>query len=92
MRLLLRKVHMETFVLDLEQSLAQIPADLDVNTRLVDEYTLEVELLDGQNINDLYRRLSDRHIHVRSMRNKTNRLEQLFMRLVGNKKGDQKIS
>ena len=92
MRLLLRKVHMETFVLDLEQSLAQFPADLDVNARLVDEYTLEVEILDGQNINDLYRQLSDRKIHVRSMRNKSNRLEQLFMHLVGNKNGKQKSS
>ena len=83
MRLLLRKIHMETFLLDLEEALTQIPKELSKEARLVDDYTLEVEILDGQNINDLYQKLTEKNIRVRSMRNKSNRLEQLFVHLIG---------
>lgn len=83
MRLLLRKIHMETFLLDLEEALTQIPKELSKEARLVDAYTLEVEILDGQNINDLYQKLTEKNIRVRSMRNKSNRLEQLFVHLIG---------
>ena len=82
MRLLLRKIHMETFLLDLEEALTQIPKELSKEARLVDDYTLEVEILDGQNINDLYQKLTEKNIRVRSMRNKSNRLEQLFVHLI----------
>ena len=82
MRLLLRKIHMETFLLDLEEALTQIPKELSKEMRLVDDYTLEVEILDGQNINDLYQKLTEKNIRVRSMRNKSNRLEQLFVHLI----------
>lgn len=83
MRLLLRKVHMETFVLDLEQPLAQLPPGLSIKAQLLDEYTLEVEIIKDQNLNDLYQQLAQEDIRVRSMRNKANRLEQLFIHLVG---------
>ena len=83
MRLLLRKVHMETFVLDLEQPLAQLPPGLSIKAQLLDEYTLEVEIIKDQNLNDLYQQLAREDIRVRSMRNKANRLEQLFVHLVG---------
>ena len=89
MRLLLRKIHMETFLLDLEEALTQIPKELSKEARLVDDYTLEVEILDGQNINDLYQRLTEKNIRVRSMRNKSNRLEQLFVHLIGRNNDDQ---
>ena len=89
MRLLLRKIHMETFLLDLEEALTQIPKELSKEMRLVDDYTLEVEILDGQNINDLYQKLTEKNIRVRSMRNKSNRLEQLFVHLIGRNNDDQ---
>ena len=89
MRLLLRKIHMETFLLDLEEALTQIPKELSKEARLVDDYTLEVEILDGQNINDLYQKLTEKNIRVRSMRNKSNRLEQLFVHLIGRNNDDQ---
>ena len=82
MRLLLRKVHMETFVLDLEHPLAQLPAGLSIKAKLLDEYTLEVEIIKDQNLNDLYQQLAREDIHIRSMRNKANRLEQLFVHLI----------
>ena len=81
---------METFVLDLEQPLAQLPTGLSVKAQLLDEYTLEVEIVKDQNLNDLYRQLALENICVRSMRNKANRLEQLFVHLVGqNNNGEQ---
>lgn len=83
MRSLLRKIHVETFILDLEQPLAVIPPQLGMHARLLDEYTLEVDVDRDRGLNDLYRLLSREAIHVRSMRNKTNRLEQLFVRLIG---------
>ena len=83
MRLLLRKVHIETFVLDLEQPLNQLPSGLTIKAKLLDEYTLEVEIIKDQNLNDLYQQLAREDIRIRSMRNKANRLEQLFVHLVG---------
>jgi ABC-2 type transport system ATP-binding protein len=83
MRSLLRKVHMETFILDLEKPLAQVPSGLSSSAQLLDEYTLEVEIIKDQNLNDLYQQLARENIRVRSMRNKVNRLEQLFVHLVG---------
>ena len=50
--------------------------------RLADEQTLEIEVSTGQNLNDVFARLSQTGIEVVSMRNKVNRLEEIFMRLV----------
>jgi ABC-2 type transport system ATP-binding protein len=81
---LLNTLHMETFVLDLESPLAQLP-ELD-NQKLVqiDETTLEADICRNDSINALFEELSKRDIKVLSMRNKTNRLEELFMNLVEN--------
>ncbi|MGH8326543.1 MAG: DUF4162 domain-containing protein, partial [Steroidobacteraceae bacterium] len=50
--------------------------------RLADENTLEIEVSTGQNLNDVFARLSQTGVEVVSMRNKVNRLEEIFMRLV----------
>ena len=50
--------------------------------KLVDDHTLEVEMSKEQNLNDIFARLSAQQVEVLSMRNKVNRLEELFMRLV----------
>jgi ABC-2 type transport system ATP-binding protein len=47
-----------------------------------DDHTLEIEVSKEQNLNDIFSRLTAAGIDVLSMRNKTNRLEELFMRLV----------
>ena len=52
---------------------------------LVDDHTLEVEVSKEQNLNDIFASLSAQGIEVLSMRNKVNRLEEIFMRLVERK-------
>jgi ABC-2 type transport system ATP-binding protein len=79
---LLRKLHIEVFVLNLRNSLS-VPPKLDgYVTRLVDDHTLEIEVSKEQNLNEVFSRLSALGIEVLSMRNKVNRLEEIFMRLV----------
>ena len=79
---LLRRLHVETFVLNLRDALAQAPALDAYVVRLVDDHTLEVEVSKEDNLNDIFARLSALGIEVVSMRNKVNRLEEIFMRLV----------
>lgn len=51
--------------------------------------TLEVEVLREQGINSVFTQLSEQGIQVLSMRNKANRLEELFVSLVNEKQGDR---
>jgi ABC-2 type transport system ATP-binding protein len=79
---LLRRLHSETFVFNLRDSLAAVPPLEGYATRLVDDHTLEVEVSKEENLNDIFARLSALGVEVLSMRNKVNRLEEIFMRLV----------
>ncbi len=90
MKLLLKQLNTETFVLDLEAPLEDLPvsAPLNGSIRLIDETTLEVDVSKDQAINHVFAELSAHGIHVISMRNKSNRLEQLFMRLVSSEDAD----
>jgi ABC-2 type transport system ATP-binding protein len=82
MRSLLRRLQVATFVLNLRESLAVAPHLEGYATRRVDDHTLEVEVSKEESINDIFARLSALGIEVVSMRNKVNRLEEIFMRLV----------
>jgi ABC-2 type transport system ATP-binding protein len=84
---LLRQLHFETFVLNLRDSLAQAPTLAGYALRLVDDHTLEVEISKDENLNEIFARLSALGIEVLSMRNKVNRLEEIFMRLVEGRSG-----
>ena len=86
----LRKLQREVFVLSLADELEQAPALSGFSTALLDATELEVELGAEQNLNDLFRELNTRGIQVISMRNKANRLEELFMRLVESKQRDDR--
>lgn len=88
MKALLSKLKAETFVLDLAGG-GQIPQLQGYTTRLLDHATLEVDVAREQGINSLFTQLSAQGIQVLSMRNKTNRLEELFVHLV-NDHGEQK--
>ncbi|MGH8495455.1 MAG: ABC transporter ATP-binding protein [Gammaproteobacteria bacterium] len=78
----LRKLTMETFVLNLREHV-QTPPRLDgYEVRMIDETSLEVDVSRERSINSLFAMLTEQNLHVLSMRNKTNRLEELFMRLV----------
>jgi ABC-2 type transport system ATP-binding protein len=79
---LLRRLHTEVFVLNLRNSLAAAPPLAGYPATLVDDHTLEVEVTKEQSLNDIFMRLSALGIEVLSMRNKVNRLEEIFMRLV----------
>jgi ABC-2 type transport system ATP-binding protein len=79
---LLRKLHAETFVLNLREAVSAVPVVPGYTFDLVDDHTLEVEVSKEQSLNEVFSRLSDLGIGVLSMRNKVNRLEELFMKLV----------
>ena len=81
MKELLTKLDSETFILDLVDSIAGAPETSfsDVTIRGVDEKSIEVTLSATRSINDVFAELDKYGIKVGSMRNKTNRLEQLFM-------------
>ncbi|WP_227429953.1 ABC transporter ATP-binding protein [Psychrobacter sp. I-STPA6b] len=87
MKDLLTQLSVETFVFDLAQPLSSIPS-LQGVTEVVqpDALTLEVTLSENESLNAVFAQLSASNITVLSMRNKANRLEELFMRLVD--KGD----
>jgi ABC-2 type transport system ATP-binding protein len=79
---LLRRMHVQTVVLSLREALAAAPELPGYLVRLIDDHTLEVEVSKDENLNDIFGRLSALGLDVLSMRNKVNRLEEIFMRLV----------
>jgi ABC-2 type transport system ATP-binding protein len=83
---LLRRLQTETFLFTLRNPVPVAP-DLPgyASVKLVDDHTLEVEMTKEQNLNDVFARLSTAGLDVISMRNKVNRLEEMFMRLVENR-------
>ena len=85
MRQLLSRMDTHTLVLDLLCPLTAPPTLLGYAAQLIDDHTLEVEVARDASINALFAALSAQNITVGSLRNKTNRLEELFIRLVGNK-------
>ena len=82
MKSLLSKLDVETFILDLRDDIEVAPQVPNMNCRLVDGHTLEVDVAKAHNLNDLFAKLTDENIQVSSMRNKANRLEELFVELV----------
>jgi ABC-2 type transport system ATP-binding protein len=82
MKRLLATLDVETFVLDVAGAPDALPTTPGVSLRRLDDYTLEAELSRAHDLNALFAALSAHGITVRSMRNKTNRLEELFVRLV----------
>ncbi|BEE19100.1 ABC transporter ATP-binding protein [Aeromonas enteropelogenes] len=81
MKKLLAKLGRETFMLDLAPGSA-VPNLPEFNGRMQDERTLEVDLDKSQSLNSLFEQLSSQQVQVLSMRNKANRLEELFVSLV----------
>ena len=88
MKSLLSKLKSETFILDLAPK-SPLPKLEGYQYRLVDTSTLEVEVLREQGVNSVFSQLSAQGIQVLSMRNKANRLEELFVSLVHEKQGDR---
>jgi ABC-2 type transport system ATP-binding protein len=81
----LRKIQHEVFVLNLREPLDQAPVLAGFETALVGDCELEVTIGLNHDLNTLFARLSESGIAIVSLRNKANRLEELFMRLVESK-------
>ena len=85
MKSLLTSLDVESFVFDLAQPYpAPIALTNVVKTKQSDPLTLEVTLKKGESLNDVFAQLNAQNIQVASMRNKANRLEELFLGIVEN--------
>ncbi|HXP00308.1 MAG TPA: ABC transporter ATP-binding protein, partial [Luteibacter sp.] len=82
MKSLLATLDVETFVLDVSNVPAALPTLPGVVLRTVDDHTIEAEMSRAHDLNSLFAALSSHGVTVTSMRNKANRLEELFVRLV----------
>jgi ABC-2 type transport system ATP-binding protein len=85
MSTLLRRLQTESFLLSVRTALTEAPQLEGYSVTLVDDHTIEVEVTKDQGINDIFARLSAQGIDVLTLRNKVNRLEEMFMRLVENR-------
>ena len=89
-RSLLAQLATETFVLDPLEPLDRAPEVPGYETRLREDGSFEVELARSSSVNELFGALDAAGVRVRSMRNKANRLEELFLRLVESKDPGQR--
>lgn len=79
---LLQELHVETLILDLAKPLNTVPVLASYPCELLNESSVQIEIQQGQGLNDLFAQLSAQNIQVSSLRNKANRLEELFVRLI----------
>ena len=82
MKTLINQLHVQTMILDTTRPLTTLPILDDYTWRLHDDTSIEVEVNRHQSLNELFSKLSAQQIEISSMRNKTNRLEELFIRLI----------
>ena len=85
MSTVLRKLQREVFVLSLAEPLKTTPELAGFETSLINDCELEVAVNSGTDLNTMFSALDELGIRVLSLRNKTNRLEEMFMELVDNK-------
>lgn len=82
MNTLLSRVHTDHFVMDIAQPLSVAPIIEGYSIQLIAARVLEVAVPKSQGLNRLFQEFSAQHVEILSLRNKSNRLEQLFMDLV----------
>ena len=88
MKDLLGKLEVETFILDIQLNGHKPQLDV-VNWKMPDNHTLEIDIHKGAGLNQVFAQLTAQGIDVVSMRNKANRLEELFVTLVAQSKGER---
>ncbi len=81
----INKLQLEAFVLTLDQQIHEAPALDGYTVRLRNDYQIEVDVAKEQGLNKLFEALTAQGLHVVTMRTKTNRLEELFIRIVEGK-------
>jgi len=89
MKSVIAKLDVETLILDTSELSDEIGELQGYQYRKRDTNSIEVEIPKGQGVNQLFDQLNEKNITVLSLRNKTNRLEELFVRLVENKSSSQ---
>ena len=87
MKGLLSKLNLETFILDLPAGTGEISLS-GFASRRIDPHTLEVDVRKEDGLNPVFAQLTEQGVQVLSMRNKANRLEELFVSLVEKGKAD----
>ena len=85
MKILLSKLKKETFIFDLTHPTKKLPSMKNFKINSIDSTTIEVEVNRKNNINELFEIFHESGISVASMRNKRNRLEELFINLLNEK-------
>ena len=84
MKALLAKLDVEGFLLDIDGTLpAGLPRIEGATLQAADDHTLDLDMPRAMDLNGVFAALDAAGIRVRSMRNKTNRLEELFVRMTG---------
>ncbi len=93
MKKLLAELDSQVFILDTDSAMEQLPqlSLPDVHVRAVDNHSFEVRIAASRNINEVFSRLDQQGVKVKSMRNKTNRLEQLFLSLLNENQGQGNV-
>tara|TARA_B100000287_G_scaffold189293_1_gene178901 strand:+ start:5 stop:922 length:918 start_codon:yes stop_codon:yes gene_type:complete len=82
MKDLLSRLNVQGFLLDINQSLEKPPSIPDFDITLEDSTTLNVAIYKDQSINSLFDQLTAKGIKVLSMRNESNRLEEMFIEMI----------
>lgn len=85
-RNLLQQLNKEVFIFDTHAVIGQAPLLQGYRAHRLDEHSFEVEIEKGQSLNQLFDQLSAQGINIISMRNKANRLEELFVSMVSSNK------
>lgn len=82
MKMLLKTLQREVFIFDTRDDLDVLPDLGGFSGALLDEHSFEVEVEKGYSLNELFAHISEQGIQIVSMRNRANRLEELFVSLV----------
>ncbi len=82
----LEQLDQETFVFNLKNPIKKCPKSKNCNYRLIDSRTIEVDVKKDEDVNQVFKNFEKKGIKVLSMRNKVNRLEELFVKLTEDKK------
>jgi len=82
MKNFLRSVDKEAFILDVKDPIKKVPKLDDCKIKLIDSTTLEVEISKKHNLNVIFKLFQKNGIEIISIRRKTARLEELFMKIV----------
>ncbi len=85
MKSLLMQLDKETFVLDIAGDFDRLKDIHSYQVAMIDDHRCEVEVTKGQSLNDLFAQMNQLNIEILSLRNKANRLEELFVSLVESK-------